>query len=211
MEDHDSPWKGALEEFFDPFLQLLFPEIHQSVDWTRPVRFLDKELQKLRPDSRMGRREVDKLAEVTFHGGTSQTLLIHVEVQGHPDRHFAKRMYLYHTRLRDHFDKPIIDLAVLADTNPKFRPTQFEERIKGKGLRLDFHSVKLLDYEARWEELLQSANPFALIVAAQLTAKREGRQSKHRVDNLLRFYRCAWRMGLSEEQHGRLLVFLDWL
>ncbi|WP_276330886.1 hypothetical protein [Stutzerimonas kirkiae] len=31
-EDHDSPWKEALEVFFRPFLQLLFPDIEALVD-----------------------------------------------------------------------------------------------------------------------------------------------------------------------------------
>ena len=29
--DYDSPWKEALDAYFDPFLALLFPEVHAQV------------------------------------------------------------------------------------------------------------------------------------------------------------------------------------
>ena len=43
-EDHDSPWKGALEVFFQPFMDFLYPQIAELIDWQQPVEFLDKEL-----------------------------------------------------------------------------------------------------------------------------------------------------------------------
>ncbi|WP_299316811.1 hypothetical protein [uncultured Halomonas sp.] len=37
--DHDSPWKDALESYFEEFTQLLFPAIHAGVDWSRGYTF----------------------------------------------------------------------------------------------------------------------------------------------------------------------------
>lgn len=31
-QDHDSPWKEALEYFFQPFMQLLYSDIHDAID-----------------------------------------------------------------------------------------------------------------------------------------------------------------------------------
>lgn len=31
-EDHDSPWKGALEVFFKPFMDFLYPQIAELID-----------------------------------------------------------------------------------------------------------------------------------------------------------------------------------
>ena len=45
--DHDSPWKEALDYYFQDFLELLFPEIAQAINWQHPPEFLDKELQKI--------------------------------------------------------------------------------------------------------------------------------------------------------------------
>lgn len=30
--DYDSPWKEALDAYFEPFLALLFPPIHSQLD-----------------------------------------------------------------------------------------------------------------------------------------------------------------------------------
>ena len=33
MDDYDSPWKEALDEYFELFLQLCFPTVHHEIDW----------------------------------------------------------------------------------------------------------------------------------------------------------------------------------
>ena len=42
--DHDSPWKMALEAYFEEFLELLFPAMNVHVDWSKGYSFLDNEL-----------------------------------------------------------------------------------------------------------------------------------------------------------------------
>jgi len=44
--DYDSPWKDALERYFEAFLLLLFPHIHAQIDWSRGYESLDKEFQQ---------------------------------------------------------------------------------------------------------------------------------------------------------------------
>lgn len=43
----DSPWKEALDSYFDSFLSLLFPDIHAQIDWSRGYESLDKEFQQV--------------------------------------------------------------------------------------------------------------------------------------------------------------------
>jgi hypothetical protein len=62
--DFDSPWKEALEIYFEAFLALLFPDVHRQIDWSRPYESLDKEFQQVVPDSEVTRRYVDKLMKV---------------------------------------------------------------------------------------------------------------------------------------------------
>jgi hypothetical protein len=69
QDDHDSPWKEALENRFPEFLALLFPEIHAEVDWSRGPEFLDKELQQVVRDAERGRRYADKLVKVYARDG----------------------------------------------------------------------------------------------------------------------------------------------
>ena len=110
-QDHDSPWKEALENRFQDFLALLFPAIHAEVDWTRGQEFLDKELQQVVQDAELGRRHADKLVKVWAHDGNEAWVLIHVEVQGEAERAFAERMYVYHYRL---FDRYRVDVSAWA-------------------------------------------------------------------------------------------------
>lgn len=41
--DFDSPWKEALDFYFQPFLALLFPHAYAQIDWSRGHEPLDKE------------------------------------------------------------------------------------------------------------------------------------------------------------------------
>ncbi|TDQ39464.1 hypothetical protein [Thiopseudomonas denitrificans] len=66
--DHDSPWKSAIEVFFQPCMELLFPYVASQLDWHHEPVFMDKELQKLTSDSSDSRRHVDKLIRHTQAG-----------------------------------------------------------------------------------------------------------------------------------------------
>src|SRR5215210_1551587 len=79
---YDSPWKEALEHYFEPFLAFFFPRAHSDIDWSRGYEFLDKELLQVVRDADMGRRLVDKLVRVWRRGGEEAWVLVHVEVQG---------------------------------------------------------------------------------------------------------------------------------
>jgi hypothetical protein len=61
---YDSPWKGALEHFFEAFLALLFPEIHGRIDWRVRPDFLDQELPKVVRAAKVAAGTVDKLVRV---------------------------------------------------------------------------------------------------------------------------------------------------
>src|SRR5262245_12470271 len=90
--DLDSPWKDALETYFQEFVAFFFPQVHAAIDWARGYEFLDKELQQVVRDAELGRRFADKLVKVWRKSGTEQWVLIHIEVQGQPEVDFGKRM-----------------------------------------------------------------------------------------------------------------------
>lgn len=68
--DHDSPWKMALESYFEEFLGLLFPAINKQVDWSKGYSFIDNELQQITADAESGRRYADKLIKVYAKNGS---------------------------------------------------------------------------------------------------------------------------------------------
>ena len=60
--DYDSPWKEALDRYFERCLAFFFPHIHADIDWTRGYEMLDKELQPIVRRADRGRRYVEGLA-----------------------------------------------------------------------------------------------------------------------------------------------------
>lgn len=206
--DHDSPWKNALEDWFAEFAHLLFPQIASEIDWNTEPVFLDKELQQISADS--GRRHADKLVKVRACDGSETWVLIHVEIQGEPEREFARRMYTYQYRIRDRYAIDVVSLAVLTDTRAGFRPDTYRYQRWGCELVFRFPVSKLIDWETRWDELVRSDNLFALVVMAQLKAKRL-RDGARRSDAKVQLIRLMYERNYSREQIQRLFTVIDWI
>lgn len=207
----DGPWKESLERFFEPFMGLFFPAAHAEIDWSRGYESLDSELQQIARDAELGQRLADKLIRVWRLGGDEAWVLIHVEVQGQPDADFPERMYVYNYRCYDRFRKPVMSVAVLGDTQRNWRPDHFGYDLWGSQAGLRFVSVKLLDWEARWEELERLENPFALIVMAHLRTVTTRRSAGTRFEWKLRIARALYKSGLKREDILELFRFLDWI
>ena len=62
--NYDSPWKEALEEYFEAFLAFFFPTAHREIDWGRGDEFLEQELLQIVGEAEIGKRFVDKLVKV---------------------------------------------------------------------------------------------------------------------------------------------------
>ena len=208
--DHDSPWKMALEAYFEEFLGLLFPAINEQVDWSKGYSFLDNELQQITADAQSGRRYADKLIKVYAQDGSETWVLIHVEVQGEPEEDFAERMYMYQYRLRDRYGMDVVSLAVLADTRDSFRPTTFHYKRWGCELIFTFPMAKLIDWEAQWTELETSDNLFALVVMAQIKAKRV-KDGASRKDTKVALTRMLFERGYQRDEIIRLFNIIDWM
>lgn len=162
-DDYDSPWKDILGIYFQEFMAFFFPEAHTDIDWTRQPESLDIELQQVVRDAELTRRLADKLFKVRRRNGTEQIVLIHIEVQGEHDSGFVKRMFVYHYRLYDRYDKPIVSLAVLGDDSANWRPDRYGHGLWGCQASLVFPVVKLIDYRQDWEALEASRTATPLL------------------------------------------------
>jgi hypothetical protein len=158
----------------------------------------------------MIRRYADKLVKVYALDGSETWVLIHVEVQGEPEEAFAGRMYIYQYRLRDRYGIDVVSLAVLADTRKSFRPTTFHYERWGCELTFTFPTAKLMDWEARWAELESSDNVFALVVMAQIQAKRV-KNDATRKDTKVALIRLLYERGYGRGQILRLFNIIDWM
>jgi hypothetical protein len=209
--DYDSPWKEALDAYFEPFLALLFPEVHRQVDWPRGYESLDKELQQVVREAEVGRRYVDKLVKVWTKDGTECWVLIHVEVQTTREADFPKRMYVYNYRLFDRYNRPVASLAVLADDSPTWRPTDFRNSLFGCEAGIRFPAVKLLDFAAHTDLLEASTNPFASVVLAHLKAQETHNDPASRHAWKVRLVRGLYERGFSARDVRELFRVIDWL
>ena len=92
MTDYDNPWKTALERYFPQFMALFFPEAHAGIDWSRGYAFLDKELQKVVRDAKLGRRLADKLVRVYGTDGVEDRVLAHTPLGAVYSRYWRNKL-----------------------------------------------------------------------------------------------------------------------
>jgi hypothetical protein len=209
--DYDSPWKEALDVYFEPFLALLFPEAHGQIDWSRGHESLDKEFQQVVPEAEVGRRYVDKLVKVWRNEGTECWVLIHIEVQTARDADFAQRMYVYNYRVFDKYNRMVASLAVLADDDPDWLPDEYRSELFGCETGIRFPIAKLIILGANPAALETSTNPFAPIVLAHLKARETHSKPVERHAWKIRLVRGLYERGFSAADVRELFRLIDWL
>ncbi len=210
--DYDSPWKEALEQYFESFMEFFFPDIYADIAWSKGYEFLDKELEKVVRDAEIGRRIADKLVKIYLPDGKETWLLIHIEVQGYYEAEFARRMYIYNYRLFDRYKTEIVSLAVLTDANYNYRPDGYFTGRWGCELRFSFPVIKVLDYGKNWDAMEKNRNPFAIVVMAHLKAQELGKgKENERKRWKLRLSRMLYESGYERHDILELFRFIDWL
>ena len=144
-------------------------------------------------------------------GGNSIILLIHLEVQAEPEDVFPKRIFTYLIRIFDYFHQVPISLAILCDSDPKWRPNQYNFTTFGSSLQFNFTAVKLLDYASQWEELEASQNVFATVVMTHLKAQETKRSPKRRKEWKLALIKRLYERGYDRSAIMGLFTFVDWV
>lgn len=205
--NYDEAWKAAIEQYFEAFVAFFFPVAYEAIDWERGFEFLDQELQQIVRDAEAGTRYVDKLLKVWLKDGAEAWLLLHVEIQSQRDGDFAKRMYVYHYRIFDRYDREVVSLAVLGDDQPNWRPQEYGYGRWGCEMRLQFPIVKLLDYV--WEELEASDNPFAVVVMAHRQTQNTRQNAQERLQWKLNLIKRLYRQGYSRQDILELFLVMD--
>ncbi|WP_375514018.1 cytosolic protein [uncultured Nostoc sp.] len=210
-DEYDSPWKEAIETYFQECIEFFFPVAAEGIDWEQGYTFLDKELQQVVRDAELGQRFVDKLVQVWRRNGEERWVLVHLEVQSNEETNFAQRMYVYHYRLFDRYNRSIASLAVLGDDRPTWKPNQFSDELWGCEVKFKFPIVKLIEYTQQWMELEASSNPFATVVMAHLKAKETRQNDQERKRWKLDLTKRLYEKGYQREDIINLFRFIDWV
>ena len=192
-------------------MQFFFPGAHAEIDWDRGYESLDTELSQIVRDAELSKRLADKLMKVWRCDGVEQIVYIHIEVQGQVDRTFRERMFVYHYRIYDRYERPVVSLALLGDDDASWRPAAYEHQLWGCRTLLQFPIVKLLDYNERWSELEASRNPFAVMVMAHLQTQATRHDPEQRLNSKLALVKCLYTQGYGKQDILELFRFLDWL
>jgi hypothetical protein len=209
--DADTPWKEILTNYFPDFMVFFFPHIAAEIDWTRGYEVLDKELRQITRESEIGGRIADHLVKVWKTDGSETWVLIHVEVQGQPQPHFGKRVFVYHYRIHDLHDRPVLSLAVLADDHPNWYVNEYKQELWGCRTVFQFPAVKLLHFQEKWPELEASDNPFAVVVMAHLRTLETRKDPANRFRAKLTLSKSLYRRGWSKQEIIDLYRFIDWI
>ena len=180
-----------------------------NIDWARGYQSLDKELQQIARDARLGKRLADKLFKVWRKDGKQTWLLVHVEIRGRREATFAERMYVYNYRIYDRHRHPVASLAVLCDEQRGWRPDRFVYNNWGCEVSFRFPVVKLVDYRRDKAALERSANPFAAVIMAQLKVLETRHEPETRWQWKLRLVKGLYDRGLKREKVRQLFRVLD--
>ncbi|MFI0348702.1 MAG: hypothetical protein ACH346_08090 [Chthoniobacterales bacterium] len=215
--EFDDPWKYVLTHFFKYFMEFCLPELTPSIDWSRGYEPLDKELQKIMPASQNGKKIADLLFKIWLKSGEEKWILVHLEVQAQKRDDVPERMYVYNYRAYDRYQKPVIGIALLLDSDPKWRPNCFEmknsllEREDEPYLQFRYHVIKLIDYAARKKELHERKDLFAKVILAQLIVMETKKNLAERVEGKISLIKELLRLGLTSDEARELIHFIDWL
>ena len=212
--DFDSGWKDAFLLALQQLLQLLFEDIHDDIDWSKPFRFHDKELREVLRDLKQGKLNADLLVEVYLKSGDSLIIYLHIEVQAEWEAEFPKRIFGYNGRFGTLLKKPVASLVVFADGNPNWAPNAYVLKCPtGKTeTRFTFDTVKILDFKnqrERLEKLVKAKNVAALVILAQLDAIEAGGDSPKKLEMRKGLIRRMFEAGLAREQIFVLFRILD--
>ncbi len=217
---YDSAWKEVIEKLFQQFLEFFFPALHDAIDFSKKIEFLDTGMRPINPFSDMGDRASDVLVKVRLKTGEYSYIFIfiHLEIQSQPLADFMKKMYIYNYRTFDkriETDVPVISAAIFTDANENYRPDEYVVKFGGFELRMKIPIVKILDYKLKEElreKLENSTNPMALVVKAQLKSLEVNQADGNTKLNVAKeLIRECYKQGYPKKTIHTLVKFIEWV
>lgn len=197
--DHDQLFKQLISTFFEEFIALFFPEMHQQLDFSSIKPLADEVFTDLIHGER---RQADMVMEVSLKGQDT-LLIIHVESQSYTQEKFRERMYQYFSLLYTKYRKPILPIALFTYDTIRDEPDIFEIKFPFHHV-LTFRFLKVELKKQNWRTFLTSDNP----IAAALLSKMGYKQTE-RIQVKKEFLRMLARMELNPAKMKLVFGFFE--
>lgn len=197
--DHDQLFKQLIGTFFEEFIELFFPEIHQQLDLSSLKPLADEVFTDLIHGER---RHADMVMEASLKGQDT-LLIIHLESQSYQQKKFNERMFQYFSLLYTKYRKPILPIALFTYDKMHNEPDVFEMKFPFHHV-LTFQFLKVELKKQNWRAFLTSNNP----VAAALLSKMGYKQTE-RIQVKKEFLRMLARMELNPAKMELIFGFFE--
>jgi len=198
--EYDQLFKNLLKTFFQPFIELFFPEVAPRLDWLE-IEFLEQEKFTDIPEGES--RYVDVVAKVATKEGKPEIILVHVEIENPWRSTFPFRMFEYYALLRLRHQLPVFPIAVLPERGVKgFEPETYSEELFGHEL-LNFNyfhiGLKGISVDDYWDD----NNPISWGFASLMDSGE-----RERALLLIECYRRVRDSSLNEAEKSLLINFI---
>lgn len=205
----DNLWKKVIGELFDEFLLFFLPELHEQVDFTKPIESLDKDLHKIIIDKMKRMKRADHLLKVHLKNGCEQWILVHIEIQDKDEKDFAKRMFQYYYRIFDQYEKNVVAIALFTNTSSK-STNEFNYEFSGTKLTYTYNKYTLTDFD---EELLKNSNKLfskALLAGYYYNKTKKNAMKRYEFKEYI-LKEIAMLENVTYQEQKALLYFVDFL
>ncbi len=208
--DYDTQWKEIITSLFQDFIAFFLPKAFNLIDFSFPIEFLEQELHQILSDKyKKGKVINDKLVKVYLKDGQEKWILIHIEVQSSYESDFSERMFTYFYRIYDRYQKQITAIAIYTGDKLPSSYDKYEYKFLGTENIYKFNTYKIKSVSEK--ELLQSSNPFALVVLASkyLLSSQEDYNKRYKFKH--RLIALSRERDYKDHQIISLLRFIDLL
>lgn len=197
--DHDRLFKELITTFFEEFLLLFFPHVHEHIDFQH-VSFLSEELFT---DVTAGEKyRVDLLVETKLKGEDS-LIIVHIENQSYVQPSFPERMFIYFSRLFEKYRTNILPIAIFSYDFIRDEPSSFTLQFPFLHvLQFQFLVVELR--KQNWRDYIRSENPIATALLSKM-----GYNENERVELKKQFFRMLIRLNVDEAKQRLLIGFFE--
>lgn len=208
IPDYDARWKTVVEQFPEQTLERFFPDLATQRDFSKPISFKEKELQKIFADwKKKGWTLADKLMLVPLKNGKEKLVLIHFDIHRSHDSMFKKLMWRRGYRIMDKYpDHDFTALAIYIGAQVPPEPNCYTYEFSGTKFSYTYNVCIVKDEDE--EKLLASNNPLDIAILAMWYILKAGDDVNLLAQYKRNLARLCFQKGFPSQVTRNLLIFV---